>query len=93
MKTFLRAAALAVAVVTAAAQIAFAEKRFDEAERRFREIVEQLPSTDAAPAAQYWTGVAKYKASGDNKTLAATAQAFKAKYAETTWAKKASIWG
>jgi TolA-binding protein len=76
-----------------AAQVAFAEKRFDDAEKRFREIVEQLPNTDAGPAGQYWAGVAKYKGSGDGSALAATAQAFKARYAETTWAKKASIWG
>jgi TolA-binding protein len=76
-----------------AAHIAFAEKRFDDAERRFRSIVEEFPDTDAGPAGQYWAGVAKYKGSGDGSALAATAQAFKSKYADTTWAKKASIWG
>ena len=76
-----------------AAHVAFAEKRFDDAEKRFHEIVETMPNTDAAPAAQYWAGVAKYKSSGDGSALAATAQAFKTKYSDTTWAKKASIWG
>src|SRR2546422_4464255 len=34
------------------------EQQWAEAERRFREIVEQLPDTDAAPEALYWAGVA-----------------------------------
>jgi TolA-binding protein len=76
-----------------AAHVAFAEKRFDEAERRYREIVEKFPDTDAAPAAQYWAGVAHYKGTGDASALGATAKAFQSKYADSTWAKKASIWG
>lgn len=75
-----------------AAQVAFAEKRFEEAERRFREIVETLPNTDAAPAAQYWAGVSKYKGTNDGSALAATAKAFQQRYSDTTWAKRASIW-
>lgn len=76
-----------------AAHIAFAEKRFDDAERRYAEIVEKLPNTDAAPAGQYWTGVSKYKGTNDGSALAATAKAFQQRYGDTTWAKKASIWG
>jgi len=48
--------------------------------------------TDAAPEAQYWAGVSKYKATGSADALKATADAFKQRYGETTWGKKASIW-
>jgi TolA-binding protein len=67
--------------------------RFDEAERGFRQIVEQLPNTEAAAEAQYWAGVARYKASGNAEALKDTALAFRQRYPDTSWAKKASIWG
>jgi thioredoxin-like negative regulator of GroEL len=74
------------------AQIAFAREDWNSAEQLFREIVEQLPNTDAAPEALYWAGVSRYKASGDAKALGETAQQFKNKYAQSGWAKKASVW-
>lgn len=74
------------------AQMAFAAGEWDEAERRFREIVDKLPNTDAAPEALYWAGVAPYKKSHDASYLKRTSQAFKDRYQETSWAKKASIW-
>ena len=75
------------------AQIAFAQQKWDEAERRFREVVEQYPDTDAAPEALYWAGVAPYKGTHDAASLKRTADAFKERYRDTTWAKKASVWG
>ena len=75
------------------AQAAFKGGRFDDAEKRFRAIVEQFPSADAAAESMYWAGVSKYKGAGDASALAATAKAFKQRYADTPWAKKASIWG
>ena len=75
------------------AQIAFAEEKWDEAERRFRQIVDEFPESDAAPEALYWAGVAPYKGTHDPASLGATAQAFKERYQGTPWAKKASVWG
>jgi len=75
------------------AQIAFAQQEWGEAERRFREIVDTLPDTDAAPEALYWAGVAPYKGTHDDSSLKGTARAFKERYQDTTWAKKASVWG
>lgn len=72
--------------------IAFANKRYDEAEKHFREIVDTLPQSDAAPEAQYWTGVSRYRGSGDAAALKATADAFRDRYSDSAWAKKASIW-
>ena len=74
------------------AQIAFAQRQWDEAEKRFREVVDKFPNTDAAPEALYWAGVAPYKGSNDNSSLKATARAFKERYQDTSWAKKASVW-
>ncbi len=74
------------------AHAAFRANRFEESERRFREIVERFPSTDAAAEAQYWAGVSSYKRSNDAAALKKTAQAFKDRYSDTQWAKKASVW-
>ena len=75
------------------AKAAFARGAFDEAERRFRDVVQSHPNADAAAEAQYWAGVSKYKATGDASALADTARAFATRYADTPWAKKASVWG
>ena len=75
------------------AQIAFAHQKWDEAEKLFRTIVDQLPNSDAAPEALYWAGVAPYKATHNPASLKATGQAFKERYKDSSWAKKASIWG
>jgi tetratricopeptide repeat protein len=75
------------------AHSAFARQEFGEAERRFREVVERFPSTDAAPEALYWAGVARYKATHDASALEETARAFAQRYPDSTWAKKASVWG
>jgi tetratricopeptide (TPR) repeat protein len=74
------------------ARIAFDAGEWAEAERRFREIAERLPNTDAAAEALYWAGVAPYKASGNPASLKATAEAFTKRYQNSPWAKKASVW-
>ena len=73
-------------------KIAFNAKRWEEAERTFEDVVNQHGNTDAASEALYWAGVSRYKASGDPRELARTAAAFTARYQDSTWAKKASIW-
>lgn len=75
------------------AQTAFKTSKFKEAEKGFREVVEKFPENDVAPEALYWAGVSKYKGTNDASALGDTAQAFKDRYSDTPWAKKASIWG
>ena len=73
--------------------MAFKRGDFAEAERRFREVVDTLPHSDAAAEALYWAGVSRYKKSGDSSALGETARAFTQSYTQSPWAKKASIWG
>jgi TolA-binding protein len=75
------------------AQSAFKRGVFDEAERHFRDVVERYPNTEAAPEALYWAGVSRYKGAGDAAALADTAAQFRGRYQESSWAKKASVWG
>lgn len=75
------------------AHSAFARGEFAEAERRFRDVVERYPRSEAAAEALYWAGVSRYKATGDASALADTARQFKTRYTDTSWAKKASVWG
>lgn len=72
--------------------LAFHAARWGEAEGRFQEVVSRFPESDAAPEAQYWAGVSRYKASGDGKALADTALAFEQRYQNSVWAKKSSVW-
>ena len=51
-----------------------------------------IETLEIAPEALYWAGVAPYKATGNPVSLKATGQAFKGRYQDTPWAKKASVW-
>lgn len=73
------------------AHTAFAHERWADAEERYRGVVREFPQSDAAPEALYWAGVSRYKA-GDVAALAETATQFTTMYADTSWAKKASVW-
>jgi len=78
-------------------QLGFGHAQFNrgnyaDAERQFRDVIEKMPGTDAAAEAMYWAGVSRYKATNDASALKATGQAFKERYQNSIWAKKASIW-
>jgi hypothetical protein len=74
------------------ARSAFANGRFEEAEKRFQSIVEKYPDSEVAPEALYWAGVSRYKGSGNAAALADTAHGFRDRYQQSSWAKKASVW-
>jgi TolA-binding protein len=71
---------------------AFANSNWKEAGQRFRDVAEHYPESDVAPEALYWAGVSKYKETGDAGALAETAAALQSRYADSVWAKKASVW-
>jgi TolA-binding protein len=70
----------------------FKKGKWADAEKRFREIADKLPNTDAAAEALYWAGVSRYKATNDATALKDTAKAFTQRYKDSSWAKKSSIW-
>ena len=74
------------------AKAAFARKDYGAAERLYADVLERFPSSDAAPEAQYWTGVSRYRATNDPAALNAVGRAFQQRFQDSTWAKKASIW-
>ena len=76
-----------------AAKAAFSAGDFARAERLFEDVVQKYPRTDAAPEAQYWSGVSRYKGTNDPSALAGTFKKFQERYSDSTWAKKASVWG
>ena len=89
---FLAADELLPQLALALARIAFQHGEWKEAERRFREVLERYPEGDAAPEARYWMGVSRYKASGDAAALGETERDLSARYPESSWTRKASVW-
>jgi hypothetical protein len=65
---------------------------FSKAERLYRELADDPAAGEVAPEALYWAGVSKYKGTGEAGALAETGQAFKTRFADSAWAKKASVW-
>jgi TolA-binding protein len=74
------------------AHAAFRTNKFDKAEQLYRGIIDRYPDSEAAAESQYWAGVSKYKVTNDASALKQTADAFKNRYKDSSWAKKASIW-
>ena len=74
------------------AHAAFKHEQWDESERRYREVVERYPRSEAAPEALYWAGAARYKGTHDAAALTETARAFGERYRDTPWATRASVW-
>ena len=89
---FVDAADLVAQLKLGLGKSAFKAKRWQEAERYFRDIIDHSPESDAAPEALYWAGVCRYRATGDASALGQTAAAFSTRYTDSPWAKKASVW-
>ena len=75
------------------AKSAFGRNDFGEAERWFKQVVDSYPDSESAAEALYWTGVSRYKGNNDATALGETARAFTERYQNSSWAKKASVWG
>jgi hypothetical protein len=74
------------------ARIAFMQKRWADAERLYKQVVDRFPNSAAAAEAMYWAGVSHYKATNDHTGLAPLANDLKSKYPESIWTKAASVW-
>jgi TolA-binding protein len=71
---------------------AFNLDKFEQAMQRFQEVLVRYPKADAAPEAQYYLGVTKYKASHDPKELKLGGEALRRDYPNSEWAKKAQVY-
>ena len=74
------------------ARVAFMRKRWDEAERRYAQVVERYPDSKVAPEAVYWRGVSRYKQTNDHTVLGEVPEQLNEKYPDSVWALKASVW-
>ena len=74
------------------ARIAFMHKQWAEAERRYAQVIEHYPDSEAAPEAVYWRGVSHYKRTNDHTVLGEVAAQVEEKYPDSVWALKASVW-
>lgn len=72
--------------------LAFKAQDWDAAAKWFDEVQSTHGSSESAPEAQYWAGVARYKSTGDNAWLRKTAAAFDQRFSESSWARKAAVW-
>lgn len=69
----------------------FERGNFPAAAERFAAVVRGCPACEAAPEAQYFLGVAKYKQTKDVAPLKEEWKRLTEKYASSDWAKKASF--
>ena len=74
------------------ARVAFMRKQWDEAERRYAQVVERYPDSKVAPEAVYWRGVSRYKQTNDHTVLGEVPEQLKERYPDSVWALKASVW-
>ena len=74
------------------ARVAFMNKNWADAERRYTEVLERHPNSKAAPEALYWKGVSHYKATNDHTVLGELPEQFRQRYPDSNWALKTAAW-
>ena len=74
------------------ARVAFTNKNWKEAERRYAEVLERYPDSKTAPEALYWKGVSHYKVTNDHTVLGELPELFQQKYPDTIQALKTAAW-
>lgn len=75
----------------ALARVAFMNKDWAGAERRYAQVLERYPNSHAAPEALYWKGVSRYKATNDHTVLGELPEQFN-QYPDSIWALKTLAW-
>jgi TolA-binding protein len=75
------------------ARVAFMNKKWADAERRYAEVLDRYPDSKAAPEALYWKGVSHYKTTNDHTVLGELPDLFRQKYPDSIWALKTAAWG
>jgi hypothetical protein len=74
------------------ARVAFMNKHWDDAERKYTEVLERYPDSKAAPEALYWRTVTRYKKTNDHNVLGEVPEEFKSRYPDSIWALKTVPW-
>ena len=89
---FLPADAFLAQLQLGLARYAFNANDWKNAEQYYERVAEGSDE-ETAPEAMYWAGVARYKGTDDPSHLGATHKRLSEKYPNSSWAKKASVWG
>ena len=79
-------------IILGKGKVEFDLGRFEQAMQCFQEILVRYSKADAAPEAQYYLGVAKYKASHDPKELKLGLEVLQKDYPNSEWTKKAQVY-
>lgn len=74
------------------ARVAFMNKNWADAERRYAAVLDRYPDSKAAPEALYWKGVSHYKLTNDHTILGELVELFRQKYPDSVWALKTAAW-
>jgi len=74
------------------ARVAFMNKQWADAERRYATIIEKHPDSKFAPEAVYYRGVSRYKVTNDHTVLGEVAKTFTEKYQDSNWAMRSIPW-
>ena len=74
------------------ARVAVVQKKWQEAEKLYGQVVDQFGNTAAAPEALYWRDVSVYSRTHDHVPLQKLAAELKRRYPASVWTKKASVW-
>jgi thioredoxin-related protein len=80
-------------LVFAEGRAAFKNKDWDRANKCYNMVVEKYPGSEVAPEAMYYAGVAMYEKTHDASYLEETGKKLKARFPDSSWAKKGSVWG
>lgn len=79
-------------IILGKGKVEFNLDRFEQAIQCFQEVLVRYPKADAAPEAQYYLGVARYKASHDPKQLKLGLEGLQKDYPNSEWTKKAQVY-
>jgi tetratricopeptide (TPR) repeat protein len=79
-------------IILGKGKVEFNLDNFERVIQCFQEILVRYPKTDAAPEAQYFLGVSKYKASNNPNELRLGLEALQREYPLSEWAKKAQVY-
>jgi len=73
-------------------RIAFAHKKYADAERWYGDVANRFGDSHFAPEAMYWRAGAHYKATNDHRVLDKVAEELRSTYPSSVWASKAIPW-